>query len=108
MSEGTGVRLLGWVGKRGALELDHMPDEVAIDTEKGSSKKSGEVHSELGDGFSKHELRMQKMTENMEEIIQMIAWSCCIFGFPKYTHSVCWWRLAISAGGPLICMSVSV
>ena len=33
---------------------------------------------------------------------------CCIFGFPKYTHSVCWWRLAISAGGPLICMSVSV
>ena len=23
----------------------------------------------------------------------------CIFGFPKYTHSVCWWRLAISAGG---------
>ena len=24
---------------------------------------------------------------------------CCIFGFPKYTHSVCWWRLAISAGG---------
>ena len=33
---------------------------------------------------------------------------CCIFGFPKSTHSVCWWRLAISAGGPLICMSVSV
>ena len=24
---------------------------------------------------------------------------CCIFGFLKYTHSVCWWRLAISAGG---------
>ena len=22
----------------------------------------------------------------------------CIFGFPKYTHSVCWWGLAISAG----------
>ena len=24
---------------------------------------------------------------------------CCIFGFPKCTHSACWWRLAISAGG---------
>ena len=24
---------------------------------------------------------------------------CCIFGFLKYTHSVCWWRLAISASG---------
>ena len=24
---------------------------------------------------------------------------CCIYGFPKYTHSVCWWRLAIFAGG---------
>ena len=33
---------------------------------------------------------------------------CCIFGFPKYTHSVCWWRLAISAGGTLICMSGDV
>ena len=29
-------------------------------------------------------------------------------GFPKYIHSVCWWRLAISAGGPLIYMPVSV
>ena len=33
---------------------------------------------------------------------------CCIFGLLKYTHYMCWWRLAISAGGPLICMSVSV
>ena len=24
---------------------------------------------------------------------------CCIIRFPKYTHYVCWWRLAISAGG---------
>ena len=24
---------------------------------------------------------------------------CCIFVFLKYTHSVCWWRVAISAGG---------
>ena len=24
---------------------------------------------------------------------------CCIFVFSKYTHSVCWWRLAISTGG---------
>ena len=24
---------------------------------------------------------------------------CCIFGFPKFTHCVCWWRLAIAAGG---------
>ena len=23
---------------------------------------------------------------------------CCRFGFLKYTHNVCWWRLAISAG----------
>ena len=23
---------------------------------------------------------------------------CCIFVFLQYTHSVCWWRLAISAG----------
>ena len=22
----------------------------------------------------------------------------CIFGFPRYTHAVCWWRLAIFAG----------
>ena len=28
-----------------------------------------------------------------------ISYSCCIFGFPKHTHYVCWWRLAISAGG---------
>ena len=35
---------------------------------------------------------------------------CCIFEFPKYTHSVCWCRLSISAGGggALTCMSVSV
>ena len=24
---------------------------------------------------------------------------CCIFGFLKYTHYVCWWRILISAGG---------
>ena len=26
---------------------------------------------------------------------------CCIFGFLKYTHSGCWWRLAITTGGGL-------
>ena len=23
---------------------------------------------------------------------------CCIFGFPKFTHYVFWWRLAFSTG----------
>ena len=26
---------------------------------------------------------------------------CCIFRFSKYTHCVCWWKQAISAGGLL-------
>ena len=57
------------------------------------------------------ETNIGKIQRAQNEALRIITGShkmCCIFGFPKYTHSVCWWRLAISAGGPLICMSVSV
>ena len=40
---------------------------------KSRLKKIGEIDSNVGDMFLKHELQMQLMTENMEGIMQMIA-----------------------------------
>ena len=54
--EGADVGLLGWVGKRGTLELGNMSDEVPMDTEKSRLKKGGKVDSKLGNRFLKHEL----------------------------------------------------
>ena len=65
--------LLGWVGKKGVLELGKVPEEVPMDTEKYMSKINGEVDSNVEDRFLKHELQMQLMVENMEGIMQMIA-----------------------------------
>ena len=33
---------------------------------------------------------------------------CCIYGFLKYTQSVCWWRLVISAGASHLHVSFSL
>ena len=54
-------------------ELGNIPEKVPMDTEKVTSKINGEVDSNVGDRFLKHELQMQRMAENMEGIMQMIA-----------------------------------
>ena len=33
---------------------------------------------------------------------------CCIFGFLKYTHTMCWWRIAISTGASHLHASFSL
>ena len=71
--EGADVVLLGLVGNKAILELGNVPEEVPMDTEKVTSNKSGEVDSNVGDRFLKHELQMQLMAENIEGIMQMIA-----------------------------------
>ena len=60
--EDADVGLLGWVGKKGTLELGNMSDEVHMDTEKASPKKGGEVDYKVMDRLLKHELQMQLMT----------------------------------------------
>ena len=44
----------------------NMPGGVPMYTEKAMSKKNGELDSNVGDRFLKHELQMQLMAENME------------------------------------------
>ena len=56
--EGADVGLLGVVGKKGMLEWGNIPDKVPMDTEKAASKTNGEVYSNVGDRFFKHELQM--------------------------------------------------
>ena len=70
--EGEGADVC-WVGKKGVLELSNVPEEVPMDTEKVTSRTNGEVDSNVGDRFLKHELQMQLMAENMMGIMQMIA-----------------------------------
>ena len=70
--DGADVGLLGWVGNKGVLEWENVPEEVPMDTEKVTSKIN-EVDSKVEDRFLKHELQMQLMAENMEGIMQMIA-----------------------------------
>ena len=71
--EGADVGLLGWVGKKGVLELGNVPEEVSMDTGKVTSKINGEGDSNVEYRFLKHELQIQLMAENMEGIMQMIA-----------------------------------
>ena len=42
------VGFVGWVGNRGILELDNVPEEVPMDTEK-PRLKNGEVDSKVGE-----------------------------------------------------------
>ena len=71
--EDADIGLWGWVGKKGMLELGNIPDKVPMDTEKATSKTNGEVDSNVGDRFLKHELQMQLMAKNMQGIMQMIG-----------------------------------
>ena len=67
--EGADVVLLGVVGNKGMLEWGNIPDNVPMDTDNAAFKTNGEVYSNVGDRFFKHELQMQLM----EGIMQIIA-----------------------------------
>ena len=60
---------MGWVGKKGVLELGNVPEDYG----HRKSHVYGEIDSIVGARFLKHELQIQLMAENIDVIMQMMA-----------------------------------